>query len=151
MASTAASDMQHDHNIALAIGAGLSATASLLHLGIIIGGASWYRFFGAGERMAGAVAAGRTYPALVTASIAAVLALFAAYGLSGAGLIPPLPMLKLGLCVITGTYLLRGLAAVPVLAFGQSRSVPFMVWSSAICIAFGATHLVGLIQMWQSL
>ena len=143
--------MQHEYNFALAIGAGLSAGASLMHLGIIIGGAPWYRFFGAGERMAAAAAAGRTYPAVVTASIAAVLALWAAYALSGAGIIAALPLLKPGLCAITMVYLLRGLAAVPVLVFGRPRSVPFVVWSSIVCIAFGLAHLVGLIETWEAL
>lgn len=143
--------MQHEYNIALVVGAGLSSIASLLHVGIIIGGAPWYRFFGAGERMAVAAAAGRTYPALVTASIAAVLALWAAYALSGAGVIAALPLLKPGLCAITLIYLLRGFAAVPVLALGQPRSVPFVVWSSVICTAFGTAHLIGLSQVWRTM
>lgn len=45
-------------NLIPMLGSGLSAIAALLHVGIIIGGPSWYRFFGAGERMARAAAAG---------------------------------------------------------------------------------------------
>ena len=30
----------------------MSGAASLLHLGVILGGPAWYRFFGAGEGMA---------------------------------------------------------------------------------------------------
>jgi hypothetical protein len=30
----------------------LSAAAALLHIAVIVGGAEWYRFFGAGEGMA---------------------------------------------------------------------------------------------------
>jgi hypothetical protein len=151
IANTTAPGMQQEYNIALLVGAGLSAIASLLHVGIIIGGAPWYRFFGAGERMAMAAAAGRTYPALVTASIAAVLAMWAAYALSGAGVIEAMPLLKPGLCTITLIYLLRGIAVVPVFALGQSKSVPFVVWSSVVCIAFGMAHLLGLIQTWETL
>ncbi|WP_371435055.1 hypothetical protein [Polaromonas sp.] len=143
--------MDHEYNVALAVGASLSAIAFLLHVGIIIGGAPWYRFFGAGERMTAAVAAGRRYPAMVTASIAAVFALWVAYALSGAGLISTLPMLRLGLCAITAIYVLRGLAVIPVLAFGQPKSVLFIVWSSVISLTFGATHLIGLIQVWKTL
>jgi hypothetical protein len=142
--------MNPGYNLALLVAAGLSATASLLHVGIIFGGAPWYRFFGAGERMVRAAAAGRSYPAVVTALIAAVLALWAVYALSGAGLIPALPLLKPVLCLITAIYLIRGLAAVPVIALGRPKSVAFVVWSSLICIAFGAAHLVGLIQTWDT-
>ena len=42
----------------LLIGGGLSALAAALHLAIIAGGPSWYRFFGAGERTARLAARG---------------------------------------------------------------------------------------------
>lgn len=138
-------------NIALIVAACLSAIAALLHVGIIIGGAPWYRFFGAGERMASAAAAGRWYPAIVTAGIAIVLALWAAYALAGAGVVQALPLLKLGLCTITAVYLLRGLVAVPVLIVARSKATPFVVWSSGICFVYGAVHLIGLAQVWSRL
>lgn len=143
--------MTDTYNSALLIGAALSAVAALLHVGIIFGGAPWYRFFGAGESMAAAAAAGRWYPALVTAAIAAVLAAWAAYALAGAGALPALPFLKLGLVAITAVYLLRGLAVLPVLLVARDRATPFVVWSSAICIVYGAVHLVGLAQVWPAL
>jgi hypothetical protein len=143
--------MLDGYNIALIAGACLSAIASLLHVGIIFGGAPWYRFFGAGDRMALAAAAGRIYPTVVTASIALVLALWAAYALAGAGLIPTLPLVKPVLCAITTIYLLRGFAVVPVLAFGRPKSKVFVVWSSVICIAIGMAYLVGLTQVWRAL
>jgi len=42
----------------LVVGGWLSVAASLLHIGCIIGGPDWYRFFGAGEEMAQAAARG---------------------------------------------------------------------------------------------
>lgn len=48
------------------MGACLRALAAVLHLGIIVKGATWYRFFGAGESMARAAEEGRWYPAIVT-------------------------------------------------------------------------------------
>lgn len=139
------------YNTALVVAACLSAIAALLHVGIIVGGASWYRFFGAGERMASAAAAGRWYPAIVTTGIAIVLALSAAYALAGAGVIQSVPLLKLGLCAITAIYLLRGLAVVPVLVVARSKATPFVIWSSGICLIYGAVHLVGLAQVWPKL
>ena len=135
-------------NIALVIAACLSAVAAMLHVGIVIGGAQWYRFFGAGERLACAAAAGRVYPTIVTLGIAAVLALWSAYALSGAGLIEPLPQLKWALITITAIYLARGLAIVPLLVFARARSTPFLVWSSLVCSLFGAVYLLGLSQVW---
>ena len=138
-------------NVFLIIGAGLSASAAFLHVGIIIGGAPWYRFFGAGERMASAADKGRFYPTVVTAIIGTVLATWSAYALSGAGVIQTLPMLKPVLIVITCIYLLRGFAIVPILIFARSKSTPFLTWSSVICIGYGAVHFLGLAHVWSRL
>lgn len=143
--------MRDDVNPALTIGASLSATAALLHLGIIAGGPAWYRFFGAGERFARAAAQGRIYPALVTAGIAAVLGIWSAYALAGAGLIGAPPLLKMGLVGITAVYLLRGLAFLPLVLARGGRVAPFVAWSSLICLAFGLVHLLGLAQRWPRL
>jgi putative oxidoreductase len=53
------------------VAATLDFGAALLHLAIIVGGPSWYRFFGAGEQMAAMAARGHPWPAIVTACIAA--------------------------------------------------------------------------------
>ncbi|NVE01335.1 hypothetical protein [Massilia sp. BJB1822] len=143
--------MADSYNLALLIGAALSAIAALLHLAIIAGGPAWYRFFGAGERMATMAEQGKLYPAVLTLGIAAVLAAWAAYALSGAGLLAPLPLLKAGLCVIAAVYLLRGLAIVPLLTVARSKSTPFLVWSSLICLGYGIVHAIGLQQIWSTL
>jgi hypothetical protein len=141
-------------NLWLMCAAGLSAVAGLLHLGIIVGGAPWYRYFGAGEDMARMAQAGSWYPALITAGIASVLFLWSAYALAGAGW--PLaqgvfawqrPVLGL----ITAVYLLRGLAIVPWLLFKPALVSPFMLWSSVICCGFGLIHLQGVLQVWSRL
>ncbi|SFE39478.1 hypothetical protein SAMN05444746_12347 [Variovorax sp. OK212] len=133
------------------IGAALSAVAALLHLCIIFGGPAWYRFFGAGERMASGAAAGHLYPPIVTLLIACVLGVWAAYALSGAGVLQPLPLLAWVLPAITAVYLLRGLVALALFVFERRRLTAFWVWSSLICLGFGAVHLVGLVQVWPHL
>lgn len=138
-------------NTWLIVGAILSSIAALLHVAIVIGGAPWYRFFGAGEAMAGAAAAGRLYPAVVTLAIAAVLAGWAAYALAGAGVLPALPWQKSALVAITAIYLLRGLAILPLLLLAREQATPFLVWSSLICVAYGGVHLVGMAQVWERL
>ena len=138
-------------NMPLAAGAVLSAIAALLHLGIIAGGPAWYRFFGAGERMARAAGQGRWYPTLVTACIAAVLGAWSAYALAGAGLIGALPLLKTALTAITAVYLVRACAYAPLVLAKGGRITPFVVWSSLICLVYGLVHLLGLVQRWQAL
>ena len=140
-----------DYNIPLLVGAGLSAIAALLHICIIFSGPAWYRFFGAGERMAAGAAAGHLYPALVTLLIACMLGVWAAYALSGAGVLQPLPLLALAVPAITAVYLLRGLVVVALFMFDRRRLTAFWVWSSAICLVYGVVHLVGVVQVWERL
>lgn len=125
----------------------LSLAAALLHLAVIVGGPDWYRFFGAGERLARLAEAGSLRPALITAAIASILALWAAYAWAGAGLIPPLPLMRPALVAITAIYLLRGLVPVPALILKPGMVTPFLVWSSLIVLAYGLVHAIGLSQL----
>jgi hypothetical protein len=138
-------------NVALVVGGALSAVAAALHLAIIAKGASWYRFFGAGEKFAQAAERGERWQDAVTFGIAVVLLVWAAYALSGAGVIERLPLLKLALVSITAVYLLRGLAIIPLLLFAREKATPFLIWSSLICLGFGVVHAIGLSQVWQRL
>ena len=109
----------------LLLAGSMSAAASLLHLGVIAGGPAWYRFFGAGEGMARMAERGDPTAALITVGIAGVLAVWAAYAFSGAGLIPRLPLLRTGLIVISTIYLLRGLVLIPAIALNpQASGIP---------------------------
>ena len=139
-------------NPLLLAGAALSAIAALLHIGCILFGPPWYRFFGAGERMAQLAAAGSPTPTVFAIGIAAVLALWSAYAFSGAGVITRLPLLRVALCAIAAIYLLRGIAGFVIAAVAPGeRSVTFWVWSSLICLAIGALYLVGTRQVWSQL
>ncbi len=132
------------------LGAILNFTAAAMHIAIIVGGGAWYRFFGAGEAMARAAEAGKLYPHFMTAGIAFVLMLWGLYALSGAEVIPRLPLLKLALITITTIYLLRGLLF-PFISSSDSYSASFIAWSSIICAGYGLVHLVGTSKSWAAL
>jgi hypothetical protein len=135
----------------LLLAAALNALAAALHVGCIVFGAPWYRFFGAGERMAQMAAAGRWYPTIVASGITLVLCVWSLYALSGAGAIFKLPYVRGVLCVVTGVYLLRGVAGLPLMFMPMGRGAVFWLWSSAICLALAALHGLGLRQMWSRL
>ncbi len=143
--------MKPSGNPALVIGGLLSVAASLLHIGCIIGGPAWYRFFGAGEAMATMAEQGSMTPTLLTLGIAAVLAIWAAYAFSGAGLLPRLPLLRTGLVVISAIYLLRGLALIPALVINRGEVMPFVLWSSLIVLVYGLAYAVGTWIAWPRL
>ncbi|WIV97782.1 hypothetical protein [Kinneretia aquatilis] len=136
----------------LLLGGLLSAIAAALHVLIVLGGPSWYRFFGAGEDLARMSAAGSWWPALLTCGIAMALGLWALYALAASGLLSlQLPWPKLALSLITAIYCLRGIAIIPLRIFAPEHSTPFLVWSSLICLAYGVVHLIGLRQVWDQL
>ena len=143
--------MMANRNPTLVLAGAGSLAASLLHLACIAGGPDWYRFFGAGERMARMAERGHWYPTVVTLGIAAILGAWALYAWSGAGLIRRLPLLRPGLCAITGVYLLRALAFVPLQAFFPGNSAAFWYWSSGVCFGLGLLHALGLRQAWPRL
>lgn len=143
--------MVNTANPFLLAGAALSALAALLHLACIAFGAPWYRFFGAGERMAQMAAEGHWYPPVATLGVASVLSAWSLYALSGAGAIPALPLTRWALCAITAAYLLRAVAFPLIQPYFPGNSTAFWLGSSAICLVFGIVHLIGLYQVWGRL
>lgn len=134
---------------ALLLGALLSAVAAALHLAIIVGGPAWYRFFGAGERMAQWAEQGHWLPALLTLGIAVVLLVWAGYAAGASGYVAALralPAMGWVLWGVTAVYLLRGLAVLPLWWLRPAEVNAFAWWSSLVCFGFGVVHLLGL---WQ--
>ena len=132
----------------LAIAGACNAVAALLHIGCILFGGPWYRFFGAGEHMARLAEAGHVMPTLVTLAIVLVLSGWAVVAWSGAGLLPRLPLLRTALSLIAGIYLLRGLVGLYWVAEPVMGNSPmFWLWSSLLCLSLGGLHGVGLWQL----
>ncbi|WP_041511513.1 hypothetical protein [Shewanella sp. cp20] len=138
-------------NIFLIIAGTLSALVAILHLGCIYFGASWYRFFGAGEKMASLSEQGSIKPTLITAGITLVLSIWSMYAFSAAGVIFKLPLIRLVLILITLIYFVRGIVGFFFINSPMGRSPEFWVWSSVICLSFGVVHLIGLKEQWSSL
>lgn len=134
----------------LVLAGSMSILAGMLHIAIIIGGAAWYRYFGAGEDLAGLAEQGSMIPGMVTAAISAVLFIWGLYAYSGAGLTRPLPWLRASLAIISVIYLLRGLAVIPAIILRPEVVDAFLVWSSAVSFLFGLSYAIGTRQMlWE--
>jgi hypothetical protein len=133
----------------LVAGGLLSAAASLAHIGCIVEGPSWYRFFGAPEQLIRAVENGDPTLHWITAGIALLLAIWAAYAFAGAGLVRRLPLMRTALLAITTIYLLRGLVIVPALL--KPGAPAFDIWSSLIVLVYGLVYLAGTLRAWPYL
>jgi hypothetical protein len=143
--------LRSDYNILLLFGALGSGVAAILHLGCIVFGAPWYRFFGAGEKMAQLAEAGSSAPTRITSVIIVILTIWTYYALAGVGLIPKPPLLRLALAGIASIYLLRAFMVFWLMKIMPGNSVSFWLWSSAICLIFGMAYLFGTKQSWTSL
>jgi len=138
----------------LILGGILSFAVALLHVVIIFIGASAYRYFGAGEDMATAAASGSAFPALLTLFLAAIFAIWGFYGLSGAGVIRRLPLLKIALILIGAVYTLRGVAVFQQLfqiAASAAEVTPREIVFSLVSLIIGLAYLLGTISNWNGL
>ncbi|MDP2074547.1 hypothetical protein [Hydrogenophaga sp.] len=124
--------------------AGLDFLAAALHVGIVLGGPAWYRFFGAGERMARMAERRRLLPTVITLAIAAALSMFGAYAMTAGGHFPNLPLPHEALMAITAIYTVRALVPLllhPVIVSLRTR---FMIVSSWICGLYAFAHGMAL-------
>ncbi|ALS98086.1 hypothetical protein [Lacimicrobium alkaliphilum] len=142
--------MQSDKNTLLIIGAICSFAAALAHLGCIVFGGDWYRFFGAGEQMASMAEQGLWYPTIVTSVLVVVLLVWSLYALSGARVITRLPLLRSGLCAISAIYLIRGVAFIWLMPMFPENSLTFWLVSSGVCLTIGLLYALGTYQVWES-
>jgi hypothetical protein len=138
-------------NKLLIIAALFSASAAIVHLGCIIFGANWYRFFGAGEQMAQLAEQGHWYPTVVTSVIFIILSIWSLYGLSGAKVIRQLPLIRLVLIIISSIFIIRGLAFYWLMPMFPENSFTFWLTSSGICLTIGSLYAAGTFQTWSQL
>lgn len=124
--------------------AGLDFLAAALHVGIVLGGPAWYRFFGAGENMARMAERRHLWPTVVTVAIAAALSLFGAYAMTAGGHFPTLPLSQESLMAITVIYAVRALVPLLLCPLIASMRTRFMIVSSLICGVYALTHGMAL-------
>ena len=122
-----------------------SLIASALHIAIIFGGPSWYRFFGAGEKMAKMAEAKNPLATGITLGIAGVLAVWGIYGFNWSKLIKPLtlPYAYEVLNLIALAYGLRGLVIVWAILAPKLPRRGFWIWSSLICLGLSLSYFLG--------
>jgi hypothetical protein len=90
-------------------------------------------------------------PTLLTLAVAAVFVVWAGYGLSGAGVIRRLPLLRVGPYVIAAIHVLRGIQVVPEVPAAVQGKLParFPIFS-AFAVLAGAAYPLGAIRSGRS-
>ncbi|AOT08600.1 hypothetical protein [Pseudoalteromonas luteoviolacea] len=126
-----------------------SFLAAVLHLGCIIFGAPWYRFFGAGEHMASMAEAGKFEPTLTTLLIATALSTWGLFALSGAGVIRQLPFLRTVIFLVAMVFIGRGIAFPFIMPLFPENTLTFWLVSSFICLTIGLCYALGGWQLYK--
>ena len=98
------------------LAAAVSVVGAAIHVAAIVGGPSWYAFFGAPPQVVASAQAGTWLAPVSTAGIALLMGVCAMYACSALGLLRRLPLLRTMLAGIASICLLRALLLVP-LAF----------------------------------
>jgi hypothetical protein len=92
---------------------------------------------------------------LVGEGAALILVVFGLYALSGAGSIPRLPLLRLGLVGISSLYLLRGLffilTVLTILGILEGEILIQGVISHLVFLAAGIAYAVGTVLNWREM
>ena len=92
---------------------------------------------------------------LVGEGAALILVIFGLYALSGAGSIPRLPLLRLGLIGISSLYLLRGLffilTVLIIVGILEGEILIQGVISTLVFLAAGIAYAVGTILNWREM
>lgn len=136
---------------ALYLASALTFVAAMLHYACIAWGASGFRLLGAGEPMAQMAERGHWYPTFISIVIGTVLVVWAAYALSAAGAIAPLPLQRPILPAIAAVFLVRGIAFRWLKPIFPDNSRLFWLITSGICLVIGSLYALGTYAVWERL
>jgi hypothetical protein len=131
----------------LIAGGVMSALISLLHVFLAIFPAL-YRYIGPDQsaltEMAGQ---GSSSTTIASVALALLFAIWALYAFSGAGLIRPLPLLRIALITICAIYILRSLFLLSEIGMVLNQGYPFrFVVFSIISLVSGLLYLIGILR-----
>lgn len=101
------------NSVVILLAAGFAALGAAIHLGAIVGGPSWFVYFGAPPSIIVSARNGTWLAPVSAVVIAGLMALCALYACSAAGLVRRLPLLRPALAGMAAICLVRGLALIP--------------------------------------
>jgi hypothetical protein len=127
--------------VRLAIAIALFGAA--IHVAAIVGGPSWYAFFGAPPAIVESARSGTWLAPIGAMVIVGLMAICAAYAASALGLIRKLPLLRLGLACIAAVCLLRAFVLIPLAVKHPELLNTFEVAAALVWALAGVGFAVG--------
>ncbi|WP_062058825.1 hypothetical protein [Aquimarina longa] len=131
----------------LKIGGYINIIIALSHIIGLIWAKKMFEITGIGKEMFEIAQTHFLLPYIITILVAIVFFIFGLYGLSADHKLRKLPFLKLGIFIISGIYIFRGLGeliAAPI----QDKNEPLEMIYSIIALIIGLLFLVGGLKKW---
>lgn len=133
----------------LKLGGYINILIAIAHIIGLIWAQEMYDYTGVGEDMRRNVEIHPLLPTAMTIFVAIFFFIFGLYGLSAAGMIKKLPLLKLGVFAIAVIYLFRGVVG-SVVNIGFESSFQWHHLLFSFCaIGIGLLYLLGGMQVWK--
>lgn len=133
----------------LKLGGYINILIAIAHIICLINAEYFFEVTGVGENMRRNAEIRPFLPYAMTIFVALIFFIFGLYGLSGAGKIRKLPLLKVGIFIIAAIYLIRGaVGAIVNIGFESSFQWHHLLFS--ICaLGIGLLYLLGGLRKWK--
>ncbi len=141
----------HISKAAFSIASGIALFGAAIHWIAPFIGYDWYAFLGSPKWVLESARQQTLAAPAGAVAIGGLMGTCALYSLSGAAVIPRLPLLRLGIVTIALICLLRGLVLLPYLVLVPGTFTPFNVIGSAIWFIAGLGFATGAVRRWQQL
>ncbi len=137
--------MKKIHAYFIVLAAAIAAFGAAIHVAAILGGPSWYAFFGAPPQVVASARDGSWLAPVSTMVIALLMGICALYACSALGLVRRLPLLRTGLAAIAAICLLRALVVVPLVFTHLQRLTLFDVVAALVWAVAGIGFAAGFL------
>lgn len=133
----------------LKLGGYINILIAVVHIICLYNAEYFFEVTGVGEDMRRNAEIHPFVPYAMTIFVAVIFFIFGLYGLSGAGKIRKLPLLKLGVFIIAAIYLLRGtIGTVINIGFESSFRWHHLLFSFC-ALGIGLLYLLGGLKKWK--
>ncbi|MBK5719874.1 hypothetical protein JGH11_03220 [Dysgonomonas sp. Marseille-P4677] len=133
----------------LKLGGYINIIIAIAHIVCLLNAAYFFEITGVGENMRRNAEIHPLLPYVMTVFVAVFFFIFGLYGLSGAGKIKKLPLLKTGIFIIAAIYLLRGiLGSIINIAIETTFQWHHLLFSIG-ALGIGFLYLLGGVQIWK--
>ena len=133
----------------LKFGGYINILIAIAHIISLSNAEYFFEVTGVGENMRRNAEIHTLLPHAMTLFVAILFLIFGLYGLSGAGKIKKLPLLKIGIFTIATIYLLRGIIGSVINIAFEAPFLWYHLLFSICALGIGFLYLSGGLQIWK--